>query len=371
MSDRHLLASVPRWWTDPWWEGSEYQAEHGVSLAQIRAPIDALKSLFGETWTRRAIEAGPPNAVLPCSLWRTGALAVSEPHLAGVILRWRLSKVPSTDRLIRDLIGPKTRAALFEMEVGSWFSELGWDIEFLKPSAERKRPDIAISSGNIASAIECKRFDSEKWEEWAEALSMKLIQIRSAPDGATAAPSHDILFEPRLSDLVWGSDPIKMGILDELADRISAAVRQSLSANPPCPVRIAGVAEIRPRPENPGSQRGIGGIEITPQGKTRRIVTNGVLDAAQQLHAYRPGAVVVGADFTPPAELVDVVLCGINLAADPVATEVSRRCCQITGALGAAPVILEESNAPQRPSQRDPRRGVQSNLNGATPFISE
>jgi hypothetical protein len=222
------------------------------------------------------------------------------------------------------------------MEVGSWFSELGWDIEFLKPSAERKRPDIAISSGNIASAIECKRFDSEKWEEWAEALSMELIQ-RSAPDGATAAPSHDILFEPRLSDLVWGSDPVKMGILDELADRISAAARQSLSANPPCPVRIPGVAEIRPRPENPGSQRGIGGIEITPQGKTRRIVTNGVLDAAQQLHAYRPGAVVVGADFTPPAELIDVVLCRINRA-DPSLLK-SAVVVVITGALGAAPVI--------------------------------
>ncbi len=200
MSDPHLLSSVPRWWTDPWWEGSEYQAEHGVSLAQIRAPIDALKSLFGETWTRRAIEVGPPNAVLPVLYGGQGLWPFQNLIWLGNIAL-ALSRVPSTDRVIRDLIGPKTRAALFEMEVGSWFSELGWDIEFLKPSTERKRPDIAISSGNIASAIECKRFDSEKWEEWAEALSMKLIQ-RSAPDGATAVPSHDILFEPRLSDLV-------------------------------------------------------------------------------------------------------------------------------------------------------------------------
>jgi hypothetical protein len=335
ITDQHSLVNDPRWWADPWWEGIEYQVEHRVSLAQIRAPIAALRNLFDEAWTRRAIEGGPPNAVLPVlyggrGLWPFQNLI----WLGNIVLS--LSTVPSVDRPKRDLIGPKTRAALFEMEVGSWFSELGWAVEFLKPNVEGKRPDIAIASGDIVSAIECKRFNSEKWEEWAEALSMKLIQ-RNVSDGTTGVRSHDILFEPRLSDLVWGPESVRLGVLDELADRISAAVTQSLSANPPCSVRIPGVAEIRPRPDNPDSQRGIGGIEISPQGKTRRIITNGVLDAAQQLQGYTRGAVIVRADFTPPAELVDVVLCGLNRA-DPSLLK-SAVVVVITGTLGAAPVI--------------------------------
>jgi hypothetical protein len=43
----------------------------------------------------------------------------------------------------------------------------------------------------------------------------------------------------------------------------------------------------------------------------RRIVRNGILEAAQQLSMHAPGVVAISSDFTPPQALVDTTLGGI------------------------------------------------------------
>jgi hypothetical protein len=335
MSEIDPMALNPIWWMDTWWEDVEYQTEHKVSLAQIREPIDALKALFDEQWTRRAIDAGPPNAVLPLLYGGRGLWPFQNLMWLGRIAK-ALVDVPSVQRPLRDLIAQKTRATLLEIEVASWFVEEGWTVEFLKASTEGKRPDIRILKDGISSAIECKRLESQKWEEWSEELSLTLIR-RSAENGMSEAPSHDVLFEPRLSDLMMGEGPTKAGIIDELVERISTAVREAFATDPPRSVWIPGVAEIRPRPDQTGAQRGIGGIEISPQGVMRRIATNGILEAATQLRAYSPGAVVVRADFTPHEDLADIVLRGINRADSTLLSSVA--VVVITASAGAPAVI--------------------------------
>jgi hypothetical protein len=70
-----------------------------------------------------------------------------------------VSRFPTVRRPLRELIGSRTKATLFELEVAARFVEQGWGIEFLKPCNDRRSPDIRIQKGALCSAIECKRFD--------------------------------------------------------------------------------------------------------------------------------------------------------------------------------------------------------------------
>ena len=84
---------------------------------------------FTEDWTRRALVAPPPNAVIPIlyggkGLWPFQNLM----QLASIVSP--LTNLPSVQRPRRDLIGNKSRSALLEMEVGSWFVEKGWGSSF-------------------------------------------------------------------------------------------------------------------------------------------------------------------------------------------------------------------------------------------------
>lgn len=125
---------------------------------QAAADFRQRKGLFDETWTRRALEIGPPNAVIPILFGGKGLWPFQNLMWLAHIAR-AVSRFPTVRRPLRELIGSRTKATLFELEVAAWFVEQGWEIEFLKPSNDRRSPDIRIQKGALCSSIECKRFD--------------------------------------------------------------------------------------------------------------------------------------------------------------------------------------------------------------------
>lgn len=285
-----------------------------MSLETIRSRMDALVDLFDEEWTRGAIEAGVPNVVLTILYGGKGLMPFENLMWLGRIAV-AVSGLASVHRPMRDLSGQKTRATLLEMEVASWFVEQGWEVEFLKPASDRRTPDLGISRGGVLAAVECKRFEAEKWEDWAAELSdllMRKIRDCSVP----GTPSFEVLLEPRLSDIAAGEPAVRSGVLEELAIRLEAAVREALGSTPPRHVQVHGIGYVHLRPDRNTGQLGIGGIEISPQAKMRRIVQNGILEAAQQLEGFAPGAVLIRSDFAPPRPLVETVLRGINRGDD-------------------------------------------------------
>jgi hypothetical protein len=341
----------PKWWSDPWWEGVDYQQESGLSLGQIRAAIDALAQVFDEAWTRRALQAGPPNAVIPILFGGRGLWPFAKLMWLARIAR-AVSSSPSLHRPLRELIGERTKATLFELEVASWFGEQSWAIEFLKPSRKQRSPDIQVQKGELRSAIECKRFESEQWEEWASTLSWALIHRLRAYTGPET-PRFDILFEPRLSDLVWGDDAVvRTGILEEVAQCIEDAVRHALQAMPPTSVSVPGLAHICfASGTEKGGLHGIGGIEVSPQAKMRRMVKNGILEAAEQLSTHAPGVVAVSSEFAPPKPLMDAVLGGIHRANATLLQSVG--VVVIPGVAGASSVIWENPSWVDHPVCRE------------------
>jgi hypothetical protein len=322
----------PIWRVDPWWEDVLYQNECGISLDQIRASVECLKGLFDIEWVQTALQAGPPNAILRILYGGKGLWPFQDLMWLGRVAT-AVRGIPGLQRLLRDLSGQKSWATLLELEVASWFSEMQWRVTFLKPGSDGRTPDLEVQKNGISTAIECKRFGSEQWEDWAEQLSLRIIRAITAT-APQSAQCFDILLEPRLSDLVWDDTDFRLAATNELAERIAAAARETICSVAPRSTRIPGIAEIRLRPDVKGTGlHAIGGIEVSPQAKMRRIVRNGILEAAKQLQPLGPGAAVIKSDFTPPRELVDVALLSLNQANSTLLRSVA--VVVITGSLGA------------------------------------
>jgi len=326
------------WWLDPWWEDPEYQRECNLTLEQIRDVIDALKVLFNLEWMTAAVKSGPPNVVLAILYGGKGLWPFQDLMWLGAIAK-SVARMPNVRLPLNELSGQKSWSALFELEVASWFGEQNWKVEFLKPGSKSKTPDLKLERDGISTAIECKRFGSEQWEDWSEELSLTLIRDRGRYECSNDT-SVDILFEPRLSDVVPSDKVIRKAIQDELAERIGVAVRDATSSVPPHSVDIPGVAKVRIRPDlKGGGIHEIGGISVSPQAKMRRIAVNGVIEAARQLDNHAPGGVVIKSDFTPPIELVDVVLRGLNRADESILQSVAT--VVIAGFDGSRPIIWQ------------------------------
>jgi hypothetical protein len=333
----------PNWWATPWWEDSIYQTEYQLSLEEIRVAIEAMCSLFDESWMKKALKGPFPNAVLAILCGGQGLMPFENLMWLGRIVI-SVSRIPSVAGRLGDLCGPKTRATLFELEVASWLVENGWNVEFMKPAKDRKTPDLKVSKGSVSSWIECKRFEPEQWEEWATELTYEIIR-KIHERGGPVLPSFDILFEPRLSDLTWDDERVRRGILEEIATRIVEGITLAFSTTPAKSVSIAGIAEISVRADRDNTQRGLGGIQISPQAKMRRIAKNGIVEAARQLDGYGPGAVAVYSDFTPTQELADVVLGGLNRADASTLHNVGL--VVIPASLGGAPVLWRNKRGAQ------------------------
>lgn len=105
---------------------------------------------------------------------------------------------------------------------------------------------------------------------------------------------------------------MRKAILEEVAQRIEDAIRHALHSTPPTSISVPGLANIRfESGTDKNGLHAIGGGEVSPQAKMRRIVRNGILEAAQQLSMHAPGVVAISSNFTPPQSLVDTILGGI------------------------------------------------------------
>lgn len=307
----HDISKADLWWSDPWWEDTSYQNDTGLSLGEVRARVAVLMAIFNREWIERAYQAGPPNAIIPLLSGGTGLWPFQHLMWLGEIM-CPLANVPTLRRPLDDLIGPKSRATLFELETASWFASRQWDVEFPNARRDKKTPDIYIQKSGVHSAIECKNIEPEQWEEWAGQLALAVL--RRMDDSLIAHDvSFDVLFAPRLSDLNCGPEPLRREIINEFADRIARALIEAQPiAKSVQALRIPGIADIKFFPERQASQRGVGGIEISPHAKMRKILQNAVFVGAQQLAEGVPGAVVVHSDYAPAYDLADAVLRAAN-----------------------------------------------------------
>jgi hypothetical protein len=214
-------------------------------------------------------------------------------------------------------------------------------VGFLKPTTS-KTPDLCVSREGIRTAIECKYLHAEQWENWVDDLNLEWIRLSSQQK--LTVPSYEIIFEPRLPDIVGPDEAVRKAIQREITERLFGAVKEVFQTDPPQAVQVQGIAWVCPRPELPNSQIRVGGIQVSPQAKTRRIIQNAVLEAAVQLRESGPGAVVIHAHFTPAETLLDVALRAFNRA-DPFKLS-AVAVVAVTASLGSPAVVWQNPLVP-------------------------
>lgn len=296
------------WWTNPWWEGEIYQAHSHMSVSAIRDAVEVLKNGFDARWTQKAIKVGPPNAVLARLVGGTGLWFFEDiMTLARTISA--LSGAQGLARKLNDLIGERTHATLFELQIAELLGGDGWALEF-PPESTSPTPDIVASKAGRIVAIECKKLGEELWEEWARQLGIEALRAATGfhmrQDRAV-----DIEFDQRLSELLTSDEDASRGLLDEILSRVSGAAASLLEQETvPAEVDIACIASIAVSPRREGHAGSAGGIEISEHRKTRRIIQNGVLRALPQLDRYENSLVAVFSENIPRASLFDVAMSG-------------------------------------------------------------
>jgi hypothetical protein len=143
-----------------------------------------------------------------------------------------------------------------------------------------------------------------------EPIADRVGDDRIADPAISRQVSFDVIFAPRLSELNTGDASSQRELITGIAERIAVElVRAGSSGKTHEQLNIPGIADIRFFPDRPSYQRGVGGIEVSPHPKMRKILQNAVETGAKQLRARgESGVVIVRSDFVPLPDIVDVVL---------------------------------------------------------------
>lgn len=291
------------WWSDPWWEGADYQQV--LPLAEIKSRIEHLTMVFDQAWMRRATEFGPPNAVIPLLLGGRGLWPFQDIMSLGRTIR-AIAQAPGFHRKVSDLIGEKSHATLFECQAAELIGQDKWRISF-PAEAEYPTPDIVGEKDGGTVSIECKRLEPQGWEKWARNLGMSVITaplVRQLDKCVT-----NIEFDQRLTELLTQDEKTSDGLLAEVAERVASLLSDISEAKTlPATRRIEDVVSVSvDHYQGDGHQGAAGGIGISPHAKARRIMHK-VLEALPQVSSSETGVVAVFTDYIPSAELIDLAM---------------------------------------------------------------
>lgn len=354
-----VIKRTGTWWADPWWEGEQYQSK--IPLHEIRNHITSLSRVFDEPWVRKAIEAGPPNAILARLVGARGLWPFEDLMSLGRTIKV-VSGARGFDRKVDSFIGKKSHATLFECQIAELFGQNHWHVSFL-PECDRPTPDILIERDHRLAAVECKRLEEEAWEKWARELGMNILSvpvIRELDNRTTS-----IEFDQRLTELLTKDDEASKGLLAEIVERVKSLF-VALRTDPlPAKRSIPGVVSVSVDHGPSGHQGSAGGIAISPHAKTRRIMHK-VTEALPQIGSSETGIVAVFSDYVPNPDLLDVAMAA-QLRANPAKFEGLAHVLVVTYStiFEITPPVLWSHPNPKAPEMA---RATADSLKSALPF---
>lgn len=296
------LKRVGHWWSRRWWEDEPYQVK--LPLTEIRARVDCLATVFDEEWLKKALQAGPPNAILARLAGSSGMLPFQWMMSLGRTIR-AVASAEGFERKRTDFIGQKSHATLFECDVAALLIDDGWGVRF-PASGTSPTPDIVAHKAGRTIAVECKLLQREHWEKWASNLG---FQVLTAPGTRAASDrSVEIAFDQRLTELLTGDSAASQGLLEEIVSRVDAMLADiERSGDIPAIREIPEVVSVSVSKREGNNSGGAGGIAISAHAKTRRVIQR-VLDATAQIAPFETGVVAVLSDYVPSPELFDVAI---------------------------------------------------------------
>lgn len=306
------ILETGKWWTDRWWENSEYLDQVPYTLATIDAAVDNLVSIFDSNWALNLIKNPSKNLVFPYLFLIRGTQPLEFLVYLGTIVD-QLKTCKGFQKKINDLRGAKGASALLELEIAFCLIRDRFSIEFPKEGKTRS-PDILASSGTTEVFIECKRLEDEQWEKLEKQLMQEVIDsLRGHVDPATT--DVQIRLNNRLTDVFMGYKYEHLN--DSIVSGISSVVEQHVERtigrfHGQATINMAGLGEITLKRRDGDPDTWITGMERSTPAKLRRILTNGVLRACKQLPKGTPGIAVVFSNYLPEKFLTGCILNSIT-----------------------------------------------------------
>ncbi|MDE0854256.1 MAG: hypothetical protein OSA97_07520 [Nevskia sp.] len=305
------------WWGDPWWESPQNRSHSPLSIAEIQQRIGTLKQHFNEQWVRKALARDPAHPVVRYFWGATGTHPFDDLMWIGALMT-EAAPTKGLPGKVAELIEQDALATQFEIQVAAVLAAGGWPVRFISRVKESKTPDLVADMLGIPVAIECKRLGREAWEQWVMKLMVQTGKTLRRPH--LAGWDVEVLFNPRLSELLMDDDAINQAMLAEIDDRISDLLASIDVARCPEIFHVAEVASLEAHKRVAGRPTpGIGGVEISGVARLRRVINNGVRRALPQLQAHVGSAIAVYCDTLPGQALLEVAMAGV-VAADPEGT---------------------------------------------------
>ncbi|WP_148044673.1 hypothetical protein [Stagnimonas aquatica] len=311
MATHEQLLSTGMWWDPPWWDDSALAVNAGSNIEEVRELIEVLKRYFDSDWTRKAAQDGRANAIIRF-LWNgTGIWPLQDLLRLAHVMR-RLDNAEGLGKKLSDLVGHKSHSTFFEFCIASRLAEPGCSVEFLPESNDARTPDLRVREGTYSFDVECKNLERDQWELWVQRLQADVIRPIGVGSGWNGIEVN-VELSSRLSDLHFidkkGDDGLSSAIRDEIAARIENQISEVDISKLPHEVSMPGVARIRVQERVADGVGGsVGGIEISPVAKLRKIIVNGVLPALGQLAASECGIVAVRSEHLPDALLFEIAM---------------------------------------------------------------
>lgn len=312
------LEKTGDWSTAPWWERPDLPEELQPFRNRLRKASTILRRYFDAEWARDFALHPRKNLVFPELCIGGSTSAARFVSYLGQILN-DLGRYAGIEQKIGDLKGEKSDSAFFELEVAHAFHENGFSLEFPREGGS-KSPDILTTKGNLSFAVECKRLQSEIWENWETELTQKLFPAMSrSRDGKDLAVQ--IALNPRLTEVRLGDDNdalINAAFIEAIIEDVTASIDEVIvSHEPPIRFSVHELADITISHRDGDVTSSLHSMERTSPSLFRRIFQNGVLRAQQQLPAEVPGVICVYSKFVPHPQFTKLFLDAAYTCSDP------------------------------------------------------
>jgi len=340
-----------RWWAETaWWDTPEYAAHVAPCAKEFHLAVDAMARHFDRTWWRKVIERREANRVA-ANLIGHGTLTLR--FLLGVGTDIRLlDGAAGFESKMAELKKDKNGATLLECEIAGLYADAGLRVSFPTAGQDHRTPDLIVDCSDHRTAVECKKLEREEWEHWADGLMLAVVQMM--PSDAAASVAVEIQINDRLSEIRTKEDECP-GLNHAIAQEIIACIRDAISAalasSRPLPVEfdLPGLGHGWLRAKEGDAHSSVSGFAISPVSQLRRLITNGLYRASDQLPANLPGIVVVQSEYLPDPDFARLVFDAATKSDPDRFTRVAAWLILPVRYLGdnRSPVLLVNQHSPQ------------------------
>lgn len=286
------------WWRDPWWEDDNWVSQSPYTLAQIRAAVEELKTVFSCQWALRIGENDFANIFLRnvrCgqSIWQHRYIIELGQRIA------RLRDRPGCSRVLSRLQSvDESESADMELSLADLLLTSSFEIEFpIAKSRRGKSPDIIASCGTETVAFECKQLKKSRKQQWLDLYYRHASQLLRDRLDTDERRVQFIFEEPPVDRYVRDGKPLREATLvaaETIESLVSYVQRQYRASS--CPLTFE-IKEIGSGRFVGKSDRDAVWVQYPSMAEDRlfeRLFANGIAPASEQLRTVDyPGIAAV------------------------------------------------------------------------------